>query len=140
MWTYFLLPSYLSKFATFGLILILASLVILVFFISLLLLSLIFILNRLNSTSTIELRPFECGFSPSLNNRNNFSIQFFLVALIFLIFDIELILLFPILTNTLVTLSYIRAFRFRMFLTILTLGLFVEWAQGILEWKKFRKS
>lgn len=40
-------------------------------------------------------RPFECGFNPRCNRRLPFSLQFFLVAIIFVIFDVELILLFP---------------------------------------------
>jgi len=89
------------------------------------------------SINYANLSPFECGFIPSTNNRNNFSIQFFLVALIFLIFDVELILLFPLLTNSIFSLHGITAKIFILFLIALTLGLIVEWVQRILEWKAY---
>lgn len=44
-----------------------------------------------------KLRPFECGFSPKLITRLPFSIRFLLIAILFLIFDVELVIIFPIL-------------------------------------------
>jgi len=65
------------------------------------------------------------------------SLRFFLIAVIFLIFDIELVLLFPFLVSLV-----LKAFSFSylvllIFFLILILGLFFEWSQGILEWADF---
>lgn len=46
--------------------------------------------------SSEKLSPFECGFNPKVNHRSVFSVQFFLVALIFIVFDVELVLLYPV--------------------------------------------
>lgn len=78
--------------------------------------------------------PFECGFDPIKSARLPFSIRFFLLAIIFLIFDVEIVLLFPILVRI------TAAFRLKLligsfiFLIILILGLFYEWNEGSLDW------
>nr|YP_001382240.1 NADH dehydrogenase subunit 3 [Calotes versicolor]BAF69011.1 NADH dehydrogenase subunit 3 [Calotes versicolor] len=82
-----------------------------------------------------KLSPYECGFSPLENARLPFSLQFFLVAVFFLLFDLEIALLLPIpwainLTPT-PTVTWALSF-----LTLLTLGLAYEWAQGALDWTK----
>nr|YP_010987669.1 NADH dehydrogenase subunit 3 [Platystethus dilutipennis]WON66101.1 NADH dehydrogenase subunit 3 [Platystethus dilutipennis] len=78
--------------------------------------------------------PFECGFDPKNSPRLPFSLHFFLIAIIFLIFDIELTLLIPfIMTMKMINLyqfSYILVF----FIIILLIGLFHEWNQGALNW------
>nr|AML26710.1 NADH dehydrogenase subunit 3 [Hydrophilidae sp. BMNH 1274734] len=78
--------------------------------------------------------PFECGFDPKSNARMPFSLQFFLIAVIFLIFDVEITLLIPfIMTMTLVKLSNYVLTIF-IFLLILLLGTYHEWNQGALNW------
>jgi len=65
------------------------------------------------------------------------SLRFFLIAVIFLIFDIELVLLFPFLVSLVIkafTFSYLTLL---IFFIVLILGLFYEWSQGILEWTDF---
>nr|QUS64006.1 NADH dehydrogenase subunit 3 [Zoodes fulguratus] len=98
---------------------------------------LIIILN-LVSKKTIQDRekssPFECGFDPKSSGRIPFSLQFFLIAVIFLIFDVEITLLLPIIitmkTTNMLSYSIITLF----FLVILILGLLHEWNQGALDW------
>nr|AYR05131.1 NADH dehydrogenase subunit 3 [Coleoptera sp. ACP-2013] len=79
--------------------------------------------------------PFECGFDPKNSARLPFSIQFFLIAMIFLIFDVEITLILPmILTlkmSNFITINFIMIF----FIFILLIGLFHEWNQGALNWK-----
>lgn len=81
-----------------------------------------------------KLRPIECGFIPAINRRVPFSAQFFLVALIFLVFDIELILLFPVLLVLRKSMRAHRAQAFMVLVVLLNAGLFLEWSQKILEW------
>nr|YP_010950352.1 NADH dehydrogenase subunit 3 [Artediellus pacificus]WMI36282.1 NADH dehydrogenase subunit 3 [Artediellus pacificus] len=81
-----------------------------------------------------KLSPYECGFDPVGSARLPFSLRFFLVAILFLLFDLEIALLLPLpwgdqLTAPLMTFLWATAV-----LTLLTLGLIYEWLQGGLEW------
>nr|AAG45643.1 NADH dehydrogenase subunit III [Agriornis montanus] len=81
-----------------------------------------------------KLSPYECGFDPLGSARLPFSIRFFLVAILFLLFDLEIALLLPLpwatqLQSPLTTLTWASAM-----LLLLTLGLIYEWTQGGLEW------
>nr|YP_010610732.1 NADH dehydrogenase subunit 3 [Bathypolypus ergasticus]WAP91552.1 NADH dehydrogenase subunit 3 [Bathypolypus ergasticus] len=78
--------------------------------------------------------PFECGFDPSWYTRSPFSMRFFLLAVIFLIFDIEIILLIPVIINILFSPSIIYMSSSMIFLMILIIGLIHEWNQGSLNW------
>uniref|UniRef100_UPI003001776B NADH dehydrogenase subunit 3 n=1 Tax=Thailocyba longilobula TaxID=3019674 RepID=UPI003001776B len=80
--------------------------------------------------------PFECGFNPMTFKRLPFSIHFFLIAVIFLIFDIEIIIVLPM-TLTLKT-SMIKMWLITssMFISILIMGLYHEWINGMLNWTK----
>lgn len=78
--------------------------------------------------------PFECGFDPNMSARVPFSMRFFLLAVLFLIFDVEIVLLIP-LPLVLVGTSWISAlFLGFVFLMILLGGLFHEWKEGALNW------
>nr|YP_010947980.1 NADH dehydrogenase subunit 3 [Nomeus gronovii]WMI34917.1 NADH dehydrogenase subunit 3 [Nomeus gronovii] len=81
-----------------------------------------------------KLSPYECGFDPLGSARLPFSLRFFLVAILFLLFDLEIALLLPLpwgdqLTSPLTTFVWAA-----VVLTLLTLGLIYEWLQGGLEW------
>nr|YP_010957440.1 NADH dehydrogenase subunit 3 [Lepophidium profundorum]WMY90754.1 NADH dehydrogenase subunit 3 [Lepophidium profundorum] len=81
-----------------------------------------------------KLSPYECGFDPLGSARLPFSLRFFLVAILFLLFDLEIALLLPLpwgdqLLYPLKTLIWAAAV-----LVLLTLGLIHEWLQGGLEW------
>nr|AII23646.1 NADH dehydrogenase subunit 3 [Babylonia areolata] len=78
--------------------------------------------------------PFECGFDPIKSARLPFSMRFFLLAIIFLIFDVEIVLLFPILVSMSSSFSSSLVFGLFVFLIILVLGLFHEWNEGSLDW------
>nr|URH16703.1 NADH dehydrogenase subunit 3 [Subulitermes sp. 1-1 SH-2021a] len=78
--------------------------------------------------------PFECGFDPKNSARLPFSSRFFLIAVIFMIFDVEIALLLPMpitmLTSNMKSWLAISS----VFLLILIIGLYHEWNQGSLEW------
>lgn len=76
---------------------------------------------------------YECGFDPFEDARQRFDIQFYLVAILFLIFDLEVTFLFP----WAVTLESTDGFSFwsmMVFLGVLTLGFVYEWRKGALDW------
>lgn len=78
--------------------------------------------------------PYECGFEGEGRVRNEFDVQFYLVAILFIIFDLEVAFLFP----WAVSLGVIGVFGFwsmMAFLTLLTVGFIYEWKRGALEWK-----
>jgi NADH-quinone oxidoreductase subunit A len=78
--------------------------------------------------------PYECGFEGEGLVRNEFSVQFYLVAILFIIFDLEVAFLFP----WAVSLTKIGVFGFWSmitFLSLLTIGFIYEWKRGALEWK-----
>nr|USQ66639.1 NADH dehydrogenase subunit 3 [Chingawaemys sp. LAV1667] len=100
---------------------------------SLALISIAFWLPQMNLYSE-KANPYECGFDPTSSARLPFSMKFFLVAITFLLFDLEIALLLPLpwaIQSTNTTTTIIAAF---ILVTILSLGLSYEWTQKGLEW------
>ena len=106
------------------------------FIIAITLSSLLIVIGHFLPNRQLELKkksPYECGFDPIKSARLPFSFRFFLVAILFLIFDLEIALLFPILPSLKKNI-YNLFFLSSMFLIILARGLAYEWQQGGLEW------
>nr|YP_010925303.1 NADH dehydrogenase subunit 3 [Sigara lateralis]WKD80506.1 NADH dehydrogenase subunit 3 [Sigara lateralis] len=82
-----------------------------------------------------KMTPFECGFDPNSSPRTPFSIQFFMIAVIFLIFDVEITIMLPMIITMKSTHMMYWYITIMMFIIILMMGLFYEWKNGILEWK-----
>nr|AFU50188.1 NADH dehydrogenase subunit 3 [Prioninae sp. MJTNT-2012] len=78
--------------------------------------------------------PFECGFDPKAPARLPFSLQFFLIAIIFLIFDVEITLLLPMIVSLNISSMVCYPMVVLFFLIILLGGLLHEWNQGALDW------
>lgn len=81
-----------------------------------------------------KLAAFECGFHPFEDTREKFNIRFYIISILFIIFDLEITFLFPWAIN----LKNINLFGFYsmiIFLIILTLGFIYEWKKGALDWE-----
>ena len=92
-----------------------------------------FIVGRQNPDKN-KLSAYECGFDAFNETRNKFDVRFYLVAILFIIFDLEIAFLFP----WAVTLGDIGLFGFwsmMVFLTVLTVGFVYEWKKGALDWE-----
>jgi NADH-quinone oxidoreductase subunit A len=77
---------------------------------------------------------YECGFDPFEDSRGKFDVRFYLVAILFIIFDLEVAFLFP----WAVSLRDTGAFGFWsmfIFLAVLTVGFIYEWRKGALDWE-----
>nr|UZT67556.1 NADH dehydrogenase subunit 3 [Paramblynotus sp. ZJUH 20220012] len=92
-----------------------------------------FFLSKKYYKSRNKLTSFECGFDNISMLRLPFSVQFYLISIIFLIFDIEIALIFPVIK----IFSMLLIFYMNMFLyilIILIIGLYYEWKEGSLKW------
>ena len=81
-----------------------------------------------------KLSAYECGFEPFEDSRMEFDVRFYLVAILFIIFDLEIAFLFP----WAISLGSIGLFGFismMVFLSILTVGFIYEWKKGALDWE-----
>lgn len=81
-----------------------------------------------------KMSPYECGFEAFESARLKFDVRFYLVAILFIIFDLEVAFLFP----WAISLGEIGAFGFwsmMVFLGVLTIGFLYEWKKGALEWE-----
>nr|YP_010528168.1 NADH dehydrogenase subunit 3 [Pseudoclavellaria amerinae]UXW64322.1 NADH dehydrogenase subunit 3 [Pseudoclavellaria amerinae] len=78
--------------------------------------------------------PFECGFDPMNLTRMSFSIRFFLITVIFLIFDVEIALMLPMIIILSVSNLVLWMLISTYFMIILMLGTFYEWKFGSLNW------
>jgi NADH:ubiquinone oxidoreductase subunit 3 (subunit A) len=99
---------------------------------SLLILSLSFVFST-QKADPEKVSAYECGFDPFDDARNRFDIRFYLVAILFIIFDLEVTFLFP----WALTLNQVGFFGFwtmMIFLIILTIGFIYEWRKGALDW------
>nr|BBO49577.1 NADH dehydrogenase subunit 3 [Breviceps mossambicus] len=86
------------------------------------------------SPDTEKLSPYECGFDPLGTARLPYSMRFFLVAILFLLFDLEIALLLPTPWATHLTHPTLTVLWTSTILLLLTIGFIYEWLQGGLEW------
>nr|QHD47975.1 NADH dehydrogenase subunit 3 [Claassenia magna]WHU31443.1 NADH dehydrogenase subunit 3 [Claassenia magna] len=108
------------------------SLMILV--LSIIVMTLASLLSKKSIIDREKSSPFECGFDPRSSSRLPFSLRFFLIAVIFLIFDVEIALLLPLILIMTSSNIYIWFSVGSLFLVILLVGLYHEWNQGALNW------
>ena len=92
-----------------------------------------FIINKMRPDKEKNSQ-YECGFEGEGRVRSDFDVQFYLVAILFIIFDLEVAFLFP----WAISLKEIGEFGFwsmMVFLSVLTIGFIYEWKKGALDWK-----
>lgn len=118
-----LLPEYLSVLVFF----------IFAFALSCIILGLSYVVSVQNADAE-KVSPYECGFSPFADARSAFDIRFYLVAILFIIFDLEIAFLFPW-AIALGDISALGFWSMFIFLFILTVGFIYEWRKGALDWE-----
>jgi NADH-quinone oxidoreductase subunit A len=77
--------------------------------------------------------PYECGFEAMDTTNKQFDVKFYLIAVLFVIFDIEIIFMYPWVMS-LAVLSNVGFFAMMIFIAILTLGFVYEWKKGAISW------
>jgi len=89
-----------------------------------------------------KLSVYECGFEPFNDSRNTFDVHFYIVGVLFLIFDLEIVYLIPW-AYTLSVISFVGIISMVIFVGLLVAGLFYEWKRGALGWSywsRFHKN
>ena len=81
-----------------------------------------------------KLSPYECGFEAFEDARMKFDVRYYLVAILFILFDLEIAFLFPW-AATLNEIGFAGFLAMMVFLAILTVGFVYEWMKGALEWE-----
>ena len=81
----------------------------------------------------VKLQPYECGIEPDTDARSRYSVRYYLVAMLFVIFDVETVFMFPwaVIMDELALFGLIEML---VFLFILVLGYVYAWRKGALEW------
>lgn len=81
----------------------------------------------------VKLEPYECGIEPATDARDRYSVRYYLVAMLFVIFDVETVFMFPwaVIMDELALFGLIEML---VFLFILVVGYFYAWKKGALEW------
>ena len=80
-----------------------------------------------------KLSPYECGFEPFEDSRMKFDVRYYLVAILFIVFDLEIAFLFPW-AVTLDEIGLVGILAMGIFLAVLVVGFMYEWKKGALEW------
>uniref|UniRef100_UPI0030FF3BB3 NADH dehydrogenase subunit 3 n=1 Tax=Amblyomma albolimbatum TaxID=1987572 RepID=UPI0030FF3BB3 len=93
------------------------------------------ILNYNNNYSKEKLSPFECGFDPFSLSRIPFSLKFFFIGIVFLVFDIEIVIILPF-PFLLINKNFSLILSFIFINLIILFGLLLEWKKGMIDWLK----
>ena len=87
-----------------------------------------------NHPDSEKLSPYECGFEAFEDSRMKFDVRYYLVAILFIIFDLEIAFLFPW-AVAFKDISMLGFWSMMVFLAVLTIGFCYEWKKGALEWQ-----
>lgn len=94
------------------------------------------ILSKKSLLDREKASPFECGFDPFSNSRIPFSLRFYIIAIIFLVFDVEIAILLPLPLSTIIINFNLWGSVALIFIITLIVGLAHEWNFGALEWSQ----
>nr|YP_010585932.1 NADH dehydrogenase subunit 3 [Maesaipsyche stengeli]UZZ43655.1 NADH dehydrogenase subunit 3 [Maesaipsyche stengeli] len=111
------------------------NMIILILLITNLMILISLIISKKNNFDQEKMSPFECGFDPKSLTRLPFSIQFFIITIIFLIFDVEISIILPLIFSIKLTNMMSWYVMASVFISILLLGIMYEWYQNLLNWK-----
>jgi len=81
-----------------------------------------------------KISAYECGFHPFTDSRNKFEVRFYLVSILFIIFDLEIMFLFPWSVG-IKNIGSVGYWSMMLFLWILIIGFVYEWKKGALDWE-----
>jgi NADH-quinone oxidoreductase subunit A len=87
-----------------------------------------------NKPDSAKLSPYECGFEAFEDARMKFDVRYYLVAILFIMFDLEIAFLFPWAIAS-GTLGMVGFWAVAVFLAVLTVGFIYEWRRGALDWE-----
>nr|YP_009488482.1 NADH dehydrogenase subunit 3 [Dendrothrips minowai]AWD37106.1 NADH dehydrogenase subunit 3 [Dendrothrips minowai] len=105
------------------------------FFLTLILMMISLMISKKTFNKREKLTPFECGFDFFSYSRMPFSIKFFLIAIIFIIFDIEIALMLPLIITMYKSNLFFWVSTSLIFITILLFGVILEWKEKSFDWK-----
>nr|YP_010570466.1 NADH dehydrogenase subunit 3 [Gigantidas vrijenhoeki]UZG65979.1 NADH dehydrogenase subunit 3 [Gigantidas vrijenhoeki] len=92
------------------------------------------ILSMMGQWSREKVSPYECGFDPMLSARSSFSLRFFLLGVLFLVFDVEVVMVVPILFVLYGGVEVVGVICLVGFLHVLTIGCLYERRDGSMDW------
>nr|YP_010692580.1 NADH dehydrogenase subunit 3 [Tricentrus gammamaculatus]WBV77321.1 NADH dehydrogenase subunit 3 [Tricentrus gammamaculatus] len=107
---------------------------LLIIIIIVMIITLIITLSKKSIIDTQKSSPFECGFNSMSKKRLPFSIHFFMIAIIFLIFDVEIVIIMPMITTMKFSVLKFWGLTCMIFILIILMGLYYEWTNGLLDW------
>uniref|UniRef100_UPI0030E3432A NADH dehydrogenase subunit 3 n=1 Tax=Taeniothrips eucharii TaxID=1818613 RepID=UPI0030E3432A len=102
---------------------------------SYMLLSVAKMLSKKSENKKEKLTPFECGYNFFQSARTTFSMKFFLIAIIFIIFDVEIVMILPLILSLKTLKLILWSTSSLTFMLILILGVMVEWKEKTFNWK-----
>jgi NADH-quinone oxidoreductase subunit A len=88
----------------------------------------------------VKMSPYECGMEPQGDVRSRFSVKFYLVAMLFILFDVEAVFLYPWAILLKSDLKMFGFWEMMVFIAIILAGLFYIWKKGVIDWNKPTKG
>ena len=88
----------------------------------------------------VKMSPYECGMEPQGDVRSRFSVKFYLVAMLFILFDVEAVFLYPWAVLLKSDLKMFGFWEMMVFIAVILAGLFYIWKKGMIDWNKPTKG